>query len=160
MIILWNVKTAHVNRKEPIQNFGSFFISLYGFITAKFSHKIIQFNNNGLTTFQDFLLPLIFLVCDIKAFSLTFSQKCYTQVSLFIGFTLIFLSPIFEKNIPKLCSLHGCFWHILLHKRRMITSDEFLFSRSLLIKNFIAEYLKVINVLITIVLQILWNNLL
>ena len=99
MIILWNVKTAHVNRKEPIQNFGSFFISLYGFITAKFSHKIIQFNNNGLTTFQNFLLPLIFLVCDIKAFSLTFSQKFthkfHCLLDLLLFFSVLFLRKIF-----------------------------------------------------------------
>ena len=68
-----------------------------------FSFEIL-FDNNGLTTVQNFLLPQTFFWFKLLKYSLTFSQKCYTQISLFSVSIFIFLSPILEKNVPQLCS--------------------------------------------------------
>ena len=56
---LWSVQNDYDIRKEFIQNLDSFWITLYKFITLSnryFSIEIIFFDNNGLTTFQNFLL--------------------------------------------------------------------------------------------------------
>ena len=75
-----------------------------------FSFEILLFDNNGLNTVFYF-----------------FAKVLHTN------FFVIFLSPILEKNVPQLCSLHNSFKQILIHKRRMITSHILLFTRSIMI---------------------------
>ena len=56
-----------------------------------------------------FIFTYIFYTQILIIFSFTFSQKCNTQVLLFVIIDFIFLTPIFEKNIPQSCSYHNCF---------------------------------------------------
>ena len=56
-----------------------------------------------------FIIAYIFYTQILIIFSFTFSQKCNTQVLLFVIIDFIFLTPIFEKNIPQSCSYHNCF---------------------------------------------------
>ena len=125
-----------------------------------FSFEIILFDNSGLTTLQNVLLSQKFFSFKLLKYSLTFSQKCYTQISLLNVSIFIFLSPILEKNVHQICSQHNSFRQILIHKRRMIRSHILLFTRSILIQNLIAGYQKVINILVAAVSQISWENFL
>ena len=61
-----------------------------------FSFEIILFDNNGLTTLQNILLSQTFFSFKILKYSLTFSQKCYTQISLF-SVSLFLQSYSWEK---------------------------------------------------------------
>ena len=54
---------------------------------------------NGLTTFQKFI-AYIFHTQILIIFSFRVSQEYNTQVPLFVMIDLIFLTPIFEKDIP------------------------------------------------------------
>ena len=56
-----------------------------------------------------FIIAYIFYTQILIIFSFTFSQKCNAQVPLFVIIDFIFLTPIFEKNIPQSCSYHNCF---------------------------------------------------
>ena len=62
-----------------------------------FSFEIILFDNNGLTTLQNVLLSQTFFSFKLLKYSLTFSQKCYTQISLFSVSVFIFLSLFLRK---------------------------------------------------------------
>ena len=66
-----------------------------------FSFEIILFDNNSLTTLQNFLLSQFFFLFKSLKYLLTFSQKGYTQISLFSVSIFIFLSLILEKNVPQ-----------------------------------------------------------
>ena len=56
-----------------------------------------------------FIFTYIFYTQILIIFSFTFSQKCNSQVPLFVIIDFIFLTPTFEKNIPQSCSYHNCF---------------------------------------------------
>ena len=56
-----------------------------------------------------FIIAYIFYTQILIIFSFTFSQKCKTQVPLLITNDFIFLTPIFEKNIPQSCTYHNCY---------------------------------------------------
>ena len=56
-----------------------------------------------------FIIAYIFYTQILIIFSFTFSQKCNTQVPLLITNDFIFLTPIFEKNIPQSCTYHNCY---------------------------------------------------
>ena len=56
-----------------------------------------------------FIIAYIFYTQILIIFSFTFSQKCNAQVPLFIIIDFVFLTHIFEKNMPQFCSYHNCF---------------------------------------------------
>ena len=90
--------------------FLSFFKTLVPSTSVIFSLDIILLDSNGLTAFQKFyIITYIFYSQIFTIFSFTFSQKCNAQVLLFVIIDFIFLTPIFEKNIPESCSYHNCF---------------------------------------------------
>ena len=120
-----------------------------------FSFEIILFDNNGLTTLQNVLLSQTFFSFKLLKYSLTFSQKCYTQISLFSVSTFIFLSPIPQSSFALSIIALDRFLFI-----KMITSHILLFMRSMLIQNLIAGYQKILNILVAVVFQILMEDFL
>ena len=74
-----------------------------------------------------FIFTYMFYTQILIIFSFTFSQNCNTQVLLFVIIDFIFVTPIFEKNIPQSCPYHNCFRLGSNHKRRMIASYILLF---------------------------------
>ena len=98
------VTTLQKNSFKTLAVSFSFFMILSPSTIVIFSFEIILFDNNGLTTLQNVLLSQTFFSFKLLKYSLTFSQKCYTQISLFSVSIFIFLSPILEENVPQLCS--------------------------------------------------------
>ena len=75
---------------------------------AIFSFKIILFVNNSWTTLQKFLLSQKFFLFKLLKYSLTFLQKCYTQISLFcvsLFSSVLFLRKMFLSFVLSIIAL-------------------------------------------------------
>ena len=102
LIKLWNVKIGYDISKEFIQNFGSFIITPYDFITLDncyFSFGIILFDNNGLTTLQSFLLSQTFFLFKLLKYSLLLFRKSVIHKFLCLVYLFLFSSVLFLRKM-------------------------------------------------------------
>ena len=142
------VTTLEKNSFKTLAVSFSLLIILSPLTIVIFSFETILFDNNGLTTLQNFFLLQTFFLFQLLKYSVLHFRKSVTHKFLCLVYLLLFSPVLFLTKI---------FISFVLS---VIALAYFLFTRSILVQNLIAGYQNVINILITAVSQILWEDFL
>ena len=108
LIKLWNVKTGYNIRKGSFKTLAvslSLLVILLPSTIVIFSFEIILFDNNGLTTLQNFLLPQTYFSFKLLKYPLLLFRKSGTHRFVGLVYLSLFSSVLFlRKNVPQHCS--------------------------------------------------------